>query len=117
MSGGTNVNWDDPSEKEHFSNSLKLLDRHGIKIYAKETPEQLTRSRIADADVVVCMNERVIDEAQALVDLPDTVIDWNIIDIGEAHRTILENREQYEEEIYKEITDKVDRLVKELNKV
>lgn len=115
-SSGTNVDWEDPTEKEHFTNSMKLLDHHGIKQYAKERPEQLTQQRINSNDVIVCMNQRVIDEAQLLVDLPPDVINWNIVDIGEAHRTIAENRAQYEEEIYKEITDKVDELVRKLNR-
>jgi protein-tyrosine-phosphatase len=115
LSGGTNVDWEDPSEKVHFSNSMKLLDRHDIKEFAKSVPEQLTQPRIEESDVVVCMNQRVINEAQSLIDLPKNAVNWNITDIGEAHRTIAENREQYEEEIYKEITDKVDGLVNELN--
>jgi len=114
MSSGTSVNWDDPAEKEHFSNSIKLLERHAIRQFAKEKPEQLTQSRITNFDLVVCMNQRVVDEAQKLVELPANVINWDIVDIGEAHRTVLSDRELYEEEIYKEITDKVDRLVYEL---
>lgn len=111
ISSGTNVNWKDLTEREHFLNSMKLLDRHGIKKYAKEVPEQLTQQRIDQHDKVVCMNQRVVDEANVLVNLPHDVMNWNITDIGEAHRTIAENREQYEEEIYREITDKVDELV------
>jgi 8-oxo-dGTP pyrophosphatase MutT (NUDIX family) len=58
------------------------------------------------------MNQRVVDEAAALVELPKNAISWGIVDIGEGHRTLSSDREQYEEEIYKEITDKVDELVK-----
>ena len=115
ISSGTNVNWEDLTEKEYFSNSMRLLDRHGIKAYAKTIPEQLTPQRINGSDVVICMNQRVVDEARILVDLPQGAINWDITDIGEAHRTIPDNREQYEEEIYNEITNKVDNLVKQLD--
>jgi protein-tyrosine-phosphatase len=109
------VNWEDVSEKEHFSNSMKLLDRHGIRQFAKSVPEQLTQQRIKAGDAVVCMNQRVVDEANAIVELPLNILNWNITDIGEANRTVAESRGQYEEEIYKEITDKVDELVEEMN--
>jgi protein-tyrosine-phosphatase len=115
ISSGTNVNWEDLAERGHFSNSMKLLDRHGIKAYAKERSEQLTQQRLNGSDVVVCMNQRVVDEAHNLVDLPEGTINWNIVDVGEAHRIIVENYKQYEEEIYKEIIDEVDELVKKLS--
>jgi protein-tyrosine-phosphatase len=113
LSSGTNVNWEDVSEKEHFSNSMKLLDRHSIRQFAKPVPEQLTQQRIKAGDIVVCMNQRVVDEANAIVELPLNILNWDITDIGEANRTVAESRGQYEEEIYKEITDKVDELVEE----
>lgn len=70
-----------------------------------------TKQRLMGSDLVICMNQWVIDEAGRLTVLPQTVVDWNVIDIGEAHRTVIENREQYEEEIYREIIDKVDALI------
>lgn len=115
ISSGTNVDWDNVVEKGFFANTLNLLDRHGIKSYAKDRPDQLAQSRIDDQDITVCMNQRVVDEAQAIVELPGDVMNWNIIDIGEGHRTNRESRQQYEEEIYKEITDNVDELVKRIN--
>ena len=114
LSSGTNVNWQDPTEKQYYTNSMKLLGKHNIDVYAKEMPEQLTQSRISDSDIIICMNQRVMDEAHNLIDLPQDTINWNSIDIGEAHRIQAENRKLYEEEIYKEITEKVDELVKDL---
>lgn len=111
-SSGTNVNWEDELEREYFSNTLALLDRHGIKKYAKELPEQLTQVRVNNQDITVCMNQRVIDEAEGIVVLPKNTLNWNIIDIGEGHRTDRASKEQYLEEIYQEITQKVDELVK-----
>ncbi len=113
ISSGTNINWGDQQEKEYFNNTLAVLQRHGIKQFAKDVPTQLTQQRIdAHHDIVVFMNQRVIVEASTIVTLPDTIQKWNIVDIGEEHRTDTDNRESYEEEIYQEITQKVDELVK-----
>jgi protein-tyrosine-phosphatase len=111
ISSGTNVNWNDKKEQEYFSNTLRLLDGHNIKLYAKERPQQLTQSRIDTNDLTICMNQRVVDEARTIVELPNNTTNWNIIDIGEGHRIIESDKELYEEEIYKEITLKVDELV------
>lgn len=115
MSSGTNVNWDDPMEREYFANTLAVLGRHGIESFAKAAPEQLTRDRLsASMGAIVLMNQRVIDEATRIVELPTNVFNWNITDIGEGHRTDASSREAYEEEIYQEITGKVDALVRTL---
>lgn len=113
ISSGTNVNWEDPQEQEYFANTLAVLDRHGLKSFAKSRPEQLTQERIDSYhDIVALMNQRVVDEAERIVKLPSTVHDWEIIDIGEGHRIDKDSRESYEEEIYQEITQKVDELFK-----
>lgn len=111
ISSGTNVNWEDPQEREYFANTLAILDRHGIKSFAKSVPEQLTQERIdSHHDVIVLMNQRVFDEATRIVDLPEKAVVWKVIDIGEGHRADTASRESYEEEIYQEITQKVDEL-------
>jgi len=118
ISSGTNVNWDDPQEKEYFANTLTLLERHGIKEFAKTTPEQLTQDRIdTHHDVIVLMNQRVIDEARNITTLPGNIKNWNIIDIGEGHRTNQTHRELYEEEIYEEIIRKVDELIQAIHEL
>lgn len=113
ISSGTNVNWDDPKEREYFANTLTVLDRHGIEPFAKSAPEQLTQQRIdSHHDIVVLMNQRVADEATDIVSLPVDAIVWGVVDIGEGQRIDHGNRESYEEEIYQEITQKVDELFK-----
>ena len=113
ISSGTNVNWDDPREREYFANTLAVLERHGIKSYAKKAPEQLTQTRIdSHGDIIVFMNGRVVDEAMSIIEQPDTFLNWNIVDIGEGNRTDTDNRNSYEEEIYREITQKIDELIK-----
>ncbi|HMI09608.1 MAG TPA: hypothetical protein VK497_04425 [Candidatus Saccharimonadales bacterium] len=113
ISSGTNVNWNDPQEREYFANTLAVLDRHRIRSFAKSKSEQLTQARIdASHGIVVLMNQRVVDEANAIVKLPKDILDWAIIDIGEEHRTDANSQQSYEEEIYQEITKKVDGLFK-----
>ena len=113
ISSGTNVDWSDETEKEYFANTVALLTKHGIQFYAKTFPQQLTQQRIDNQDITICMNQRVVDEALKIVKLPDNVINWNVIDIGEGARVVEHNREVYEEEIYKEVTDQVNKLVKQ----
>jgi protein-tyrosine-phosphatase len=111
ISSGTNVNWDDPQEREYFSNTLDVLKRHEIHMHAKRKPDQLDQDRIdGHSDFVVLMNQRVVDEANKLVILPSDTLNWMITDIGEGHRTNHEEREQYEEEIYHEIIREVNAL-------
>lgn len=111
ISSGTNVNWDDPQERVFFTNTRSVLARHQIAQYAKATPNQLTQERIdSHHDIVVLMNQRVVDEARQLVEVPDTALCWNIVDIGEGHRTSAEDRLTYEEEIFREIADNIDAL-------
>ena len=43
-SSGTNVNWEDETERKYFSNTLRLLNNHGIEAHVKDLPEQLTQS-------------------------------------------------------------------------
>jgi protein-tyrosine-phosphatase len=113
ISSGTNVNWDDPQEQEYFANTIAVLKRHGIASFVKENAEQLTQERIdSHHDSVVFMNQRVVDEAVKLVTLPFNTHNWDITDIGEGSRTDRNSRESYEEEIYSEITQKIDELLK-----
>lgn len=117
ISSGTIVDWSNETERGYFTNTLALLDRHGIKSYAKAKPDQLTQERAANQDVTVYMNQVVFDEASAIVTLPDNAVSWNITDIGEGTRTDTTHRELYEEDIYNEITQKVDDLIKMIIKV
>lgn len=115
MSSGTNVDWSDAQEREYFANTLSVLKKHGIVSYAKSHAEQLTQTRIDTChDVIVFMNQRVVDEAAKIVVLPSHYLNWEIVDIGEGHRVDGDSRELYEEEIYQEIKQKVDDLLREI---
>jgi protein-tyrosine-phosphatase len=112
MSSGTSINPHDAMQQVYFLNTIKLLEHHGIARYAKAKSEQLTQKRIDGQDITICMNQVVIDEAERIVKLPCHVINWNITDIGEGDRVVpITGREPFEEEIYNEITAKVDELV------
>ncbi len=113
-SSGTIVSLHNPQERQFFENTMNLLKHHGIDQYAKDTSHQLIQNRVDGQDIVVCMNQRVIDEASLIVTLPPDTLNWNIVDIGEGNRTEEDKREQYEEEIYQEITALVDKLVLEV---
>ena len=111
ISSGTNVDWNNPQEREYFSNTLEVLKRHKVDSYVKKVPNQLTQARIDEYnDVVILMNNRVVDEANMLVTLPRKFHNWEIVDIGEGNRIDDKAREQYEEDIYQEIIEKVDTL-------
>jgi len=114
-SSGTNVNLLDTKERQFFANTILLFKAHGIETYAKSTSHQLTQKRVDEQDLTVCMNQRVIDEARLLVRLLENTQNWGIVDIGEGHRTVIENTQQYEEEIYQEITKRVHNLVSQLS--
>jgi len=103
-------------ECEFFANTIGLLKRHGLEQYAKNTSDQLTLKRIDGQDLTVCMNQRVIDEANTSVTLPHNTLSWDIVDIGEGRRTVSKNLRLYEEEIFNEIIAKVDELVGSLSR-
>lgn len=115
-SSGTNVNWDDPTEREYFARTLELFKRHGIETFAKTTPDQLTQDCADGKDITVCMNQRVVDEASTFVSLPQNTLNWGIVDIGEGTRIANDtNLADLEEEVYSEIVPKVDALITSLN--
>lgn len=112
-SSGTNVDLSSKTEREFFASTIALFKRHGIEQYAKATSHQLTQDRANNQDITICMNQRVIDEAKTIVTLPPHTLSWDIVDIGEGHRTVSDDIRRYEEEIFQEIVGRVDKLVKE----
>ena len=113
-SSGTNVDLSNDTERMYFANTIDLFKRHHIEQYAKNTSDQLTQERAGNQDITVCMNQRVIDEAKVIARLPENTKSWNIIDIGEEHRIIPEDRQVYEEEIFQEIIVRVNDLVEQI---
>ena len=98
----------------HYAMTLELLQKHGIREFAKAGfGDQLSQCRLDKADVTVCMNQRVYDECLRLVTFPASPYIWSIADVGEPGRIseVKSEREVYREEAYQEILENVDRLM------
>jgi protein-tyrosine-phosphatase len=116
-SSGTVAESDKAENLPYFTRTLDLLGRHGIREFAKvDYGDQLTQSRLAEADINVCLNQRVYDEGQRRVAFPADTRIWAVADIGELGRipATESERELYREEAYWEIAGNVDRLVASL---
>jgi protein-tyrosine-phosphatase len=101
-----------------YIETLGLLAKNGIREYAKTGyGDQLTPSRLAGADVVICMNQRVYDECQQLVSLPASTRIWSVADIGEPGRVAHteSGKTVCREEAYQEIVESISRLISELS--
>jgi hypothetical protein len=98
--------------------TLDLLEQHGIREFAKaDYGDQLTQSCLEEADITVCMNQRVYDEGLRYVTFPARPHIWSVADIGEPGRISNAESEKkiYREEAYQEIIKNVDRLISEIS--
>ena len=114
LSSGTTAALDKARNLAYYRMTLDLLEKHGIREYAKVGyGDQLTQSRLEKADVTVCMNQRVFNECLELVTFPARPHIWSVADIGEPGRisNVESERQLYREETYQEIVKNVDRLV------
>ena len=102
----------------YYGMTLELLGRHGIREFAKaDYGDQLTQARLEEADITVCLNERVYDECLQIVIFPDSLRIWSVADIGEPGRMARTESEQllYREEVYQEIVKNVDQLISDVS--
>jgi protein-tyrosine-phosphatase len=114
LSSGTTASLDKVGNLPYYRMTLELLERHGIREFAKVGyGDQLTQSRLEQADTTVCMNQRVFDECLRLVTFPARPHIWSVADVGEPGRISNEEfqRRLYREEAYREIVTNVDRLI------
>lgn len=114
LSSGTAAASEKAGNLAYYGATLDLLERHGIREFAKAGyGDQLTQSRLEQADVTVCMNQRVYDECLRCVAFPASPRIWSVADIGEPGRICAaeSERELYREEAYQEIVKNVDRLI------
>ncbi len=107
-------------EQGFAENTRELLTKHGLTAYIKtEDAEQLTQERLSPGQLVIFANDIAFNEAMEIIRLPEpeSAIKWNIVDIGEGSRIANSPAERvaFEEEIFAEITNKVDELVVEKN--
>jgi protein-tyrosine-phosphatase len=118
VSSGTAAAVDKAGNLPAYIETLRLLAKNGIREFAKTRyGDQLTPSRLAGADVVICMNQRVYDECQHLVSLPASTRIWSVADIGEPGRIAhtFSGRNLCREEAYQEIVESASRLITELS--
>ena len=118
LSSGTTAASDKARNLAYYRMTLDLLEKHGIREFAKTGyGDQLTQSRLEEADMTVCMNQRVYDECLRWVTFPASPLIWSVADIGEPGRitNVDSERELYREEAYQEIIKNVDRLVSDIS--
>ena len=118
ISSGTTAAADKARNLRSYTETLRLLSKNGIREFAKASyGDQLTHSRLAGADIVVCMNRRVYDECQRLVTLPAGTRIWSVADIGEPGRIAHTEpaRNLYREAAYREIVEGISRLISEIS--
>ena len=118
LSSGTTAASNKAGNLAYYRMTLDLLQNHGIREFAKDGyGDQLTQSRLEEADITVCMNRRVYDECLRRVTFPASPRIWSVADIGEPGRVsnAESERERYREEAYQEIVRNVDRLISDIS--
>jgi protein-tyrosine-phosphatase len=114
LSSGTAAASDKAGNLPYYRMTLDLLGKHGIREFAKAGyGDQLTQPRLEEADITVCMNQRVYDECLRRVSFPASPHIWSVADIGEPGRIsdTESERQLYREEAFQEIVKNVDRLI------
>ena len=118
LSSGTTAASDKARNLACYRMTLDLLEKHGIREFAKGGyGDQLTQSRLEEADITVCMNQRVYDECLRCVAFPASPRIWSVADIGEPGRISKDvpERELYREDAYQEIISNVELLAPDIS--
>ena len=118
LSSGTTAASDKARNLVSYYKTLALLEKHGIREFAKaDYGDQLTQAHLEEADIAICMNQRVHDDCLQIVAFPASPRIWSVADVGEPGRIVYaESDEQlYREEAYREIVRNVDRLVSDIS--
>jgi protein-tyrosine-phosphatase len=118
VSSGTTAAADRPGNLNAYTATLRLMAQKGIRQFAKAGyGDQVTQSRLAGADAVICMNQRVYDECRRLVTLPAGTRVWSVADIGEPGRIARteSGKDLRREEVYGEIVEGISQLISELS--
>ena len=114
LSSGTVAALEKSGNLAYYTMTLELLEKHGIREFAKAGyGDQLSQSRLDEADITVCMNQRVYDECLRFVTFPASPYVWSVADVGEPGRIsdVKSERELYRDDAYQEIVENVDRLM------
>jgi protein-tyrosine-phosphatase len=118
MSSGTRAAAHRAGNLNAYTATLRLLAKKDIRQFAKsDYGDQVTQSRLAGADVVICMNQRVYDECRQLVALPGGTRIWSVADIGEPGRMAHteSGKDLRREEVYQEIVEDISQLISEVS--
>jgi protein-tyrosine-phosphatase len=118
LSSGTTAASDKARNLAYYRMTLDLLEQHGIREFAKDRyGDQVTQSRLEEADITVCMNQRVYDECLRCVAFPASPRIWSVADIGEPGRISndVAERELYREDAYQEIISNVELLAPDIS--
>lgn len=114
VSSGTVASAYKAANLANFPKTLAMLERHGVREYAKTNFADDTRQDLLDkSDVIVFMNTIAYDEAAKSFTLPPKTFIWDVADIGEKNR-IANNEEELKmrmEEVYAEIVANTDELI------
>lgn len=118
LSAGTVAGQHRQENIPNFARTVRFLESRQVAEHAKDHhADDLTEELLADADIVVCLNDRVYKELQASFTPPAKTLVWDVSDIGEGTRIAADEAEKMalSEEVYDEIVDYVDALVEQLN--
>ena len=108
---------DREQNRSSFPEVMALLERQGIRQYAKgHYGDNTTQALLDECDVTVFLNEIAQKEATEYFSVPNTAIVWAVSDFGEHNKipTSKEERLRLLDETYNEIVDNVDRLLVQL---
>lgn len=116
LSSGTVASKHKKDNSVNFPKTLALLNRHGIQQYAKNHyADDLKQELLDESDIAVFLNKIAFNEANERYKVPENTKVWDVTDIGEEGRiaTSQMERENYSEEVFREIVENVDELVEE----
>ena len=117
MSSGTVADVHRDRNAPNVPRIRELLRRHGVAEFAKPVlGDQLTQQRFDAGDLTVCVNQIVHEEVCSLFTPSDSLVVWDVADIGETGRIPRDDGDfdRYLELVYDEITRHADVLVADL---
>lgn len=119
ISSGTQADYYTERHLPVSQRALQVLDRRGIRIFAKDHRSQLTQDRLRTDDIVICMSPSVFKECQQMVRLPEQTYAWHIADIGEGTRLPRPGHDEMAliEDMLREIIAETDALLTKLGKM
>ncbi len=115
ISSGTIADISRSKNEPNIAPLITRLDDYGVGGFVKTHVDQLTQARVDIADINICMNERVAEESKRMVVMPENTMTWSVMDSGEGERIIKNGDDEwkYTDEIYNEIKQNIDTLVRE----